>query len=146
MRLLQLLLLTLVAAIALLAPIVLAADTPPEQTTLTLPPGTLNAQEIEALFIGKTVESTTAVQGRVSLSYYDPNGEVRQLRLGEKRLGRWRISADGRICLQMEESREKCRIIVKEKGGYKKYIVKKNGDHQHTISYRAFKPGNPMGL
>lgn len=142
----KLILLILISALALVSTIVLAADKEAVQTGFTLPPGTLDAKSLEELFVNKTVESLTAVQGRVSLSYYDPNGEVRQLRLGEKRFGHWRITEDSRICLQMEESREKCRIIVKEKGGYKKYIVKKNGEHQHIISYRAFKPGNPLGL
>ena len=41
----------------------------------------------------------------------------------------------------MEDLQEKCRIIVKEDGEFKKYIVKKNGQHQHSVSYRKFTPG-----
>jgi hypothetical protein len=41
----------------------------------------------------------------------------------------------------METLGEKCRIIVKEGDEYKKYIVKKNGHHQHSVSYRNFAPG-----
>ncbi|PNU21785.1 hypothetical protein C2E25_00720 [Geothermobacter hydrogeniphilus] len=111
-----------------------------------LPVGTLNGEQIRLLFADKTVESITAVKHRVSLTYYAPNGDVRQLRKGIKRFGHWRVTKNGRMCLQMEGLREKCRIIVKENGTYKKYIVKKNGRHQHTVTYRSFKPGNPLGL
>ncbi len=113
---------------------------------VALPAGTLTAGQVLTLFSGKTVSSVTAVRKRVSLSYYDPGGEVRQSRKGTKRFGRWRVTEHGRICLQMEQLREKCRIIVMENGEYKKYIVKKNGNHQHTVTYPHFWDGNPFGL
>lgn len=122
----------------------IAADE--EDPTVALPAGTLNAVELFQLFSDRTVESVTAVQGRESTSYYDPNGQVRQLRLGQVRKGRWRVTASSRICLQMEDLPEKCRIVVKEQGTFHKYIVKKNGRHQHTITYSRFLPGNPLGL
>ncbi len=69
------------------------------------------------------------------------------MRSGQKRLGHWRVNANGRICLQMEESEEKCRIIVKEAdGSYQKYIVKKSGDHEASVGYRKFVDGNPGNL
>ena len=111
-----------------------------------LPQGTLNSQEIFALFNDRTVYSVTAVQGRESISYYDPNGEIRQLRNDTKRVGRWRVTGHDRICLQMEDLPEKCRIIVEENGTYKKYIVRKDGKHQHSVSYPHFLDGNAMGL
>lgn len=111
-----------------------------------LPPGTLTAEELTALFSDKTVESVTAVRGRVSLSYYSPTGEVRQERNGRERFGQWRVTNSGRICLQMEQLPEKCRIVVKEGREYKKYIVRKNGQHQHSVTYRKFVNGNPYGL
>lgn len=117
-----------------------------EQPEIVLPAGTLSSEEVLALFKDQTVYSVTAAQGRESVSYYDPNGEVRQMRNGVKRTGTWRVTKNGRICLQMEDLPEKCRIIVKEKGTYKKYIVKKNGEHQHSVSYPAFRDGNPLGL
>ncbi len=113
---------------------------------VALPPGTLNAEQVVNLFSNKTVDSVTAVQGRRSVSYYDPSGEVRQLRKGIKRTGRWRVTDNGRMCLQMEDRPEKCRIIVNENGRYKKFIVKKNGRHQHSVSYETFRIGNVMGL
>jgi len=134
---------SLVLSLLLTAP-ALAAGT--QKTHPKLPEGTLDREQVKTLFADKTVESMTAVKHRVSLTYYAPNGDVRQLRKGIKRFGRWRITKNGRMCLQMEGLREKCRIIVNENGTYKKYIVKKNGQHQHSVTYRSFKFGNPLGL
>lgn len=111
-----------------------------------LPPGTLTSAQLVARFSGQTVESVTAIQGRESLSFFHPAGELRQQRLGKTRRGHWRVTKEHRICLQMEDLPEKCRIVVKEEGEYRKYIVKKTGRHQHTVTYRIFHAGNPFGL
>lgn len=106
-----------------------------------LPVGTLNSREVTALFSDQTVESVTADRGRTSLTYYASDGGVVQLRNGQKRVGTWRVTQSGRMCLQMEGSEEKCRVLVAEGGEIRKYIVKKNGHHQHSVSYRKFTPG-----
>jgi len=106
-----------------------------------LPLGTLNEKEVIKLFSGQTVESVTASKSRLSHTYYASDGSVEQIRNGTKRYGKWRVRSDARICLQMEDLSEKCRIIVKEGDEYKKYIVKKNGHHQHSVSYRNFSKG-----
>ncbi len=108
---------------------------------LLLPRGTLKRKKVIKLFSGQTVESVTASKGRVSVSYYNPDGTLEQLRDGVKRHGKWQVDKSSRICLQMEGLEKKCRIIVKEGDEYKKYIVKKNGHHQHSVSYRNFTPG-----
>ena len=123
---------------------VLAADK--NTATIILPEGTLNVDQLADLLIGNTVESVTAVNGRKSFSYYAADGSLRQSRNGQTRYGKWHIRNDGRICLQMEQLPEKCRIIVKDDGIYKKYIVKKNGKHQHSVSYPNFWSGNSRGL
>jgi hypothetical protein len=106
-----------------------------------LPLGTLKKKQIIKLFSDQTVESVTASKSRMSHSYYAPDGTLEQVRNGTKRYGKWRVTKNARICLQMENLREKCRIIVKDGDEYKKYIVKKNGHHQHSVSYRKFAPG-----
>jgi len=111
-----------------------------------LPDGTLTSAEVFALFNDRTVTVITAVRQREGVSYYDPNGEIRQMRNGVMRVGHWRVTDSGRICLQMEDLPEKCRIIVKEGAVYKKYIVRKNGLHQHSVTYIRFREGNPEGL
>jgi hypothetical protein len=136
------------ATVLLLFPGTLMAQTEssPPVASEALPAGTLTSPEVFALFNNKTVFSVTAVQLRESVSYYDPNGEVRQMRHSITRKGRWRVTDFGRICLQMEDLPEKCRIIAKENGIYKKYIVRKSGPHQHSVSYPEFRDGNPLGL
>lgn len=106
-----------------------------------LPAGTLKRREVVELFSGQTVESVTADKGRVSLTYYSPDGKVEQLRDGKKRHGTWRVNSGARMCLQMEGLQEKCRILVAEDGEIRKYIVKKSGRHQHSVSYRHFRSG-----
>lgn len=120
---------------------VLAEAAPP------LPAGALDRSEVIALFHNKTVESVTLSKYRNSVSYYSPTGEIRQLRDGKKRLGQWRVNKQGRICLQMEDDQEKCRIIVREgDGGYRKYIVRNSGPHKPVVGYRKFVEGNPGNL
>ncbi len=123
-----------------LSPMVFAAD------SIRLPAGTLDAKELRQLFIGKTVQSLNVKNKRISLTYYDPSGKVRQLRKGKLRSGKWKIKDNGRICLKMGNARNKCRIVVFEQGEYKKYIVKKDGRHKHVIDYRSFITGNPHNL
>lgn len=130
----------------LAAACVFQAEKAGAQGAIALPAGTLTAQEITALFSNKTVHSVTVVQGRRSVSYYAPDGEIFQMRNGVKRTGHWRVTKDDRICLRMEDLPEKCRIIVAENGGYKKYIVKKNGMHQATVTYLSFQEGNNLEL
>lgn len=140
--------LTKIAPIALivltLALPVFAQETPTSE--IALPQGTLTTRELLALFSDKTVYSVTAKGGRESVSYYSPTGELRQKRSGITRSGRWRVTDNNRICLQMENLPDKCRIVVKEQGTYKKYIVRKNGLHQFTVAYPVFQKGNPLGL
>lgn len=117
-----------------------------EPNGIPLPPGTLTAAEIRSLFSDKTVYSVTAAKGRESVSYYSATGEVRQQRKNITRSGHWHVTESDRMCLQMEDLPEKCRIVVKEGESYSKYIVKKSGRHQLSIRYTAFVEGNPLGL
>lgn len=123
---------------------ILAAPTGEKTEKVSLPAGTLTSPQIKKLFTDKTVSSITVAKKRESLSYYAPDGTVHQLIGDDRRLGKWRVTDNGRICLQMENLPEKCRVIVKDRGVYKKYIVKKNGRHEHTITYKEFKKGNQL--
>lgn len=132
-------------AVASLLFIVLAggcASLTTDRASVPLPPGTLNRAEVTALFSDHTVESVLDSNRRVSFTYYNPNGGVRQLQNGQKRSGLWRVRDNGRICLQLGAETEQCRIIVKEVTGYSKYIVKKNGQHQRILTYTSFVQGN----
>lgn len=113
---------------------------------VVLPVGTMNAEQVYQLFADKTVESVTIKSGRVSKTYYSPDGELRQLQDGEKRIGNWRVREDGRICLDIEEGSSKCRIVVREGDTYVKYVVKSDGAHRPVVTYKSFQEGNPLGL
>jgi len=115
---------------------------PLHKRSVPLPVGTLDATAVEALFSGKSVESVIDKSGRVSLTYYNPNGELRQLQKGKKRSGTWEVRSDGRICLQMEDKSRQCRIVVKDGTTYRKYIVKRDGNHEQILTYRLFRDGN----
>ncbi len=130
--------------IALLVALVFAS--PVSALKVKLPDGTLKRKALKELFSDKTVNTITAAQGHLAVSYYSADGEVRQLRKDTLWRGTWRVTKKGRLCVQMEGLREKCRIIVKDGSAYKKYIVKKNGEHQHTLTYLSFSDGNPYGL
>lgn len=113
-----------------------------QKEPVQLPPGTLDAASVTALFSGKTVESVLDKTGRVSLTYYSPTGELRQLQNGEMRSGSWEVREDGRICLDFPGDDQQCRIIVKEGGVYRKYVVKKDGNHVPVVTYKSFREGN----
>ena len=123
-----------------------AMTTTDGRSSVPLPPGTLTAGEVTALFSGRTVESVLDSNNRVSLTYYNPNGQTSQLQSGQKRSGAWRVDDGGRICLKFGEEREKCRIIVKEGAVYAKYVVKKSGQHERVLTYTSFTEGNRVGL
>jgi len=139
------LLLTLAALVAACAPAT-HHKTKKATPSYPLPVGTLNADQLKDLFVGQTVDSVTIARGRSTISYYNPNGEIRQRRAGQLRTGHWRITKKGRICLQMEDNAEKCRAVARQNGQYLKFIVKKNGRHQPVVRYIAFRDGNILGL
>jgi hypothetical protein len=110
-----------------------------------LPPGTLNAAEVTALFSGKTVEARLDENGRLSQTYYNPDGGMHQMRNGQMRKGTWMVKKNGRICLDFEGASEKCRIIIQEGSVYRKYIVKSDGNHEPLITYTSFRNGDLVG-
>lgn len=82
----------------------------------------LQASEVRQLFSGKTVTSRNLATDAVSVSYYSPDGRVRQQRQGRERLGTWRVLPNGQICLRMEREKESCRWMRQESDGrYQKY-------------------------
>lgn len=119
-----------------------------QKSDSTLPPAKwLTDKQLHRLFVKKTAKSRSVGQGRVSYTYYHSKGKVTQKRDGQYRYGKWRIvSRDdgGRICLKMEDAPEKCRAVAKVNGTYQKYIVKKNGEHKHVVTYINFRGRNTI--
>ncbi|ORJ62180.1 hypothetical protein [Geothermobacter hydrogeniphilus] len=112
----------------------------------SLPAGILNSDQLRELFSNRTVDSITIARSRSTVSYYNPNGELRQRRNGKLRVGHWRITKKGRICLQIKGKKEKCRAVARQNGQYVKFIIKQNGQHQPVVRYIAFRDGNLLGL
>ncbi len=71
----------------------------------------LDAGEVRALFVDHTVTSRNMNTGTVSISYYDHDGSVRQVRNDRQRTGYWRVMQNGLICLQMQSNKESCRVV-----------------------------------
>lgn len=110
-----------------------------------LPAGTLGPTAVRALFYDQTVESRN-VGGDISLTYYAPNGTLKQKRAGEIRLGSWSVRNDGRMCLAMSGEKRKCRFLGKEQNQYIKFTVDNSGKLKPLVTYLSFKPGNQLGL
>jgi hypothetical protein len=95
----------------------------------------LPAPEVKKLFTGKTVTSKNLGTGVVSVSRYTPDGRVQQQRQGQQRTGTWRVMADGKMCLRMENRDESCRWIRQETDGrYQKY-AQQHAFARPVISY-----------
>ena len=97
----------------------------------------LNAGEVRTLFVDHTVTSRNLNTGTISISYYDPDGSVRQIRNDRQRTGYWRIEENGQICLQMQSNEESCRMIKLDSDNiYRKYKLSEVG-LQAIVAYDA---------
>lgn len=97
----------------------------------------LDAGEVRALFVDHTVTSRNLNTGTVSISYYDPDGSVRQIRNDRQRTGYWRVMQNGLICLQMQSNEESCRVVRLDRDNiYRKYKLSKVG-LQAIVAYDA---------
>lgn len=102
----------------------------------------LDARETRALLSGKTVVARNLNNGRTSVSYYAPDGRVRQLRNGRERLGAWRVTKGGRVCLAMGSRKESCRAVkLGSDQVYRKYRVEK-GVERPVIAYQSIVAGD----
>ena len=117
----------------------------PTKTRVPLPDGTLTADEVRALFSGKTVKSVTFSKGRVSDIYYGQGGELRQVRNDEVRAGTWKVKNNGRLCMKIAEGKKRCRIIVRTGSNYVKYVVRNDGNHEPVVRYISFEKGDALG-
>lgn len=110
----------------------------------TAPNPPLDAPALRALFVDRTVTSRNLRSGTVSVSYYAPDGSVRQRRGDGQRTGRWQIRDDGRICLAMEGDAPKCRAVRRDPDGrYRKYAPGLLRDTA-VIEYTAFADGDRL--
>lgn len=132
-------------ALVLLSACTLAGAAAVDPRGRPLPAETLGPTAVRVLFFDQTVESRNA-RGDVSLTYYAPNGTLKQTRAGEVRTGSWSVRKDGRICLAMGGEQRQCRFVLKEQNQYKKFTVSKSGKVKPVVTYLSFQPGNRLGL
>jgi len=99
----------------------------------------LSAEEATQLFSGKTVEGINH-KGVKQKSYFDPNGTIR----AEKgKQGKWYFDNEGRRCVKMgNQSKAKCRFIVKDGDVYKAFKINNKGKRQQTGVMSRFMVGN----
>lgn len=103
----------------------------------------LGADEVRRLFVGNTVESENLNTTFYSFTYYHPNGQAVQERLWRKRLGRWSITDDGKICLGFSK-KPKCRHIMRDGKRYYKVRPDAKGKAEKIVRYRYFARGNKL--
>lgn len=132
-------------ALLLLSACAMASSPTVDHRGRPLPPGTLGPTAVRVLFFDQTVESRNS-GGDLSLTYYAPNGTLKQNRDGEVRTGSWTVRKDGRMCLAMAGEKRKCRFIYQEQGQYQKFTVSKSGKVKPVVTYLSFKRGNQLGL
>ncbi len=115
------------------------------QTLTTKPdPAVLDENAVKRLFVGNTVESFNLNTRLTSFTYYHPSGEMQQERLWARRIGKWSIRPDGKICLAFNGREAKCRHIVREGERHYKILPDENGQPRKIVRYRYFAAGNAL--
>ena len=104
----------------------------------------LSREEVRQLFVGNTVESYNINTRLNSFTYYHLDGTVMQERLWKRRVGRWSIEDDGKICLAFGKRAAKCRRIVLSGGRYYKERIDESGKAAKIVRYRYFANGNAL--
>lgn len=132
-------------ALLLLSACAMASSPTVDHRGTPLPTETLGPTAVRVLFFDQTVESRNA-RGDVSLTYYAPNGTLKQKRGGEIRTGNWSVRKDGRICLAMGGEKRQCRFVRKEQNQHQKFTLSKSGKVKPVVTYLSFKRGNQLGL
>jgi len=112
----------------------------------------LKADQVKALFTDKTSYAYHEKRDFDITSYYSSDGKLVSIRNGEKWTGKWRIKADGKHCIQLNDPYsgvakiDKCMVIQNDAGTYKRFKIKRNGELKHIITYKRFAEGNPENL
>ncbi len=112
----------------------------------------LSADELKALFTGKTAYAYHLHKDLDIIAYFDADGTTRQLRNGNKWTGTWRIDEAGQHCIQLQDpysgnnKPERCRTIKKEGKKYVRYKTTDSGNLAAVVKYKKFKDGNPKNL
>lgn len=104
---------------------------------------TLNTEQVQALFSGKTVEYRHDKLGFEFVVYHAPDGTLRGTRDGHP-MGelQWSVNDKGELCIAYNQ-KKRCHPIMNDDGVYKKYTIDQNGNKKILLTYRRFIDGNP---
>lgn len=104
----------------------------------------LSAAEVHARFSDQTITSRNLKTGTESVSFYNQDGTVNQIRDGRLRTGKWRVKKDGQKCMAMQSKRERCRIVKRDADNV--YRTYKPGYlwSQPIIAFQSFVPGDQL--
>ena len=103
----------------------------------------LNAEEVKALFSGKTASWVQHKKGYTGTGYFAPEGKLTGLRNGTDKFEYgWHVNDHGELCIE-KGSETNCRVIEKSGDEIRKIKVKPNGKRIHIMTYSDFVAGNP---
>ena len=112
-------------------------------THTALAVGNLGAQQVTALFSGKSVSGKDLEIGSTFKQYFDPNGTVLSDAQGFKSIGKWRVDNTGAHCIKWDsEDREQCVHISPNGDGTYTKIQHKNIKKIPLVVYKKFTDGN----
>ena len=104
---------------------------------------TLSAEQVKALFTGKTVNAIHAPKKAPVNLFYDSNGEVRGIfASGKQGKTTWHVNDNGGICLVIAK-KDTCFSVVKKGAHYNKYLTKPDGAKVLIFNMETFTEGNP---
>ena len=114
----------------------------------------LSGEDIKSLFSGYTVEGNYlegAKQGVTNyysepfINYFVDNGKVYSVQGKTKKSGVWRATEEG-LCINWNDTKEKCAPIYKDDDHYKQQKKNKIGKIKWTRTYTTFTPGDTEAL
>jgi len=122
--------------------------------------GGMSVDEVSALFSGNTVEGERRDGGvpgidapnkiedyaTAFIAYFENNGTVKTKTSSKAKLGKWRVTDDGELCIKWKGKKEKCAPVHKEGKVYKRVIERRSGFVLFELRYTRFIPGNEYGL
>lgn len=122
--------------------------------------GKISADEVSALFSGNTVEGERRDGGvpgidapnkienyaTAFIAYFDNDGTVKKKTSSKPRLGKWRVTDDGELCIEWKDKKEKCAPVHKEGKVYKRVIKRRSGFVLMELRYIRFTQGNEYNL
>ena len=122
--------------------------------------GSMSADDVRTLFTGNTVEGERRDGGVPGIdapnkieeyatkfiAYFDNDKTVKKKTNSKPKMGKWRVTDKGDLCIEWKGKKEKCAPVHKEGKLYKRVVERRSGFVLFELSYIRFIPGNKYGL